>query len=963
MNAAPSEIVTFLFTDIVGSTRHWQCDEQAMRAAMVRHDVMVGCCIERYGGRMVKHLGDGVFAVFGDVVSAARAACCLQEEFAVEEWPTASPLRTRAALHTGSAEARDGDFYGPAVHRSARLVALAHGGQVLASAAAAAELHGLLPEGMGLRDLGPHRLLDLSPAERVFQITGPRMQADFPPILGLEAYPNNLPVHVTTFVGREAQQAEVGRLLEESHLVTITGPGGGGKTRLALQVAAAYVPQFADGVWFVELDHVASPDLVDRTVAEAIGLAGNTGRPWLDVLVDHLAPRQALVVLDNCEHLVAPCAALASRLLRTCPGLRLLATSRELLAVTGEFVYPLAQLAVPDTDRELSVEGVGRVESVRLFVDRAAAVRPGFALDPSNVRSVALICSRLDGIPLAVELAAARVRVLTPRQIVERLDDALGLLAAADRTARPHSLTLRSAVDWSYGLLGPEEQILFARLSAFVGSFGLEAAESVCGSAPVARSCVLDGLTALVDKSLVVARAGEEVMRFRLLEVLREYASARLAEGPDADEVLQRHAAYFSALARDAGVRLKGPEAPTVLALLDADHGNFQAALTRSLDRRAAEPALQLAAGLWRYWRIRGLVAQARAWLERCMALPGTERPTPLLTEVVRGAAALAFDQGDYAGCRRLWEHSRDASREAGDLPGLADTLGNLGNVTLVLCDFDASARYYQESMALMEQLGDERGIAIGLCNLGLLAQRRGSLGEAHGLFADSLTAMRRIGHQPGVAHVLRTLGSLATAMENHDEARACLEESLALSQELGDRRGIAASLNNLADVARRTGDRAHAALRCTESLAIRRELGDRRGVAACLSILALIALDAGDTETATQHFSEALALQRELRDAQGMLESLEGLVRVMAETERPEAVAVLLGVADGIRQATGATARGVERARPEWEARARQALGRAVFEAHKAEGSRLPLDEVELRVLGERPTRAVPPI
>jgi class 3 adenylate cyclase len=483
MPELPTGTVTFLFTDIEGSTRLWEQHPGAMEAALTRHDALAATVIQQHDGSLVKHRGEGdsLFAVFPRATDAVAAAVALQQALRAEPWPDEIPLRVRMALHTGDAAVRDGDYFGAAVNRCARLRAVAHGGQLLLSSATQELVRDSLPEEVGFRDLGEHRLRDLARPERVYQLLHPDLPADFPLLTSLNTLPNNLPQQVTSFVGREKEMAEVRRLLTTTRLLTLTGSGGTGKTRLTLQVAADLLEGDGDGVWLVELAPLADPALVPQAVATALGIREEPGKPLDQTLVEYLRPKRLLLLLDNCEHLLSACAGLAGQILRGCPNVQIMATSREGLNIPGETTYRLPSLSLPDP-RQLpsTVEGLTQYEAVKLFIDRATAAVPSFTVTNQNAPAVAQLCVRLDGIPLAIELAAARVKAMSVEQINGRIADMFRLLTGGSRTALPRQQTLRAAIDWSYDLLSEKEKILLRRLSVFAGGWTLEAVEQVC---------------------------------------------------------------------------------------------------------------------------------------------------------------------------------------------------------------------------------------------------------------------------------------------------------------------------------------------------------------------------------------------------------------------------------------------------------------------------------------------------
>jgi predicted ATPase/class 3 adenylate cyclase len=534
----PSGTVTFLFTDIEGSTRLWERHPEAMRTALARHDALLRQAIESRGGHVFKTVGDAFCAVFSSAPDAARASLDAQRALHAADWDAVGAVRVRMALHTGEADERGGDYFGPALNRVARLLAIGHGGQVLVSSAAEAAIHGALSAEASLRDWGSHRLKDLQEPEHVYQLCAPDLPAEeFPPLRSLQAFANNLPVQATSFIGRERDIAEIQRLLSSARLLTLNGAGGVGKTRLALQAAADLLETYGDGVWLVELAPLADPDLVPQTVAFALGVREEPGRPFTQTLADYLRNKKLLLLLDNCEHLVDACARLADTLLRSCPDLQILATSREALGVPGERTYRLPSLGLPDPARLPPMDVLAQFESVRLFRERAQLHQPAFAVTAANAPALAQVCHRLDGIPLAIELAAARVRSLPVEQIAARLDDRFRLLTGGSRTALPRQQTLRALMDWSYGLLTDGEKTLLRRVSVFSGGWTLEAAETVCAGDGVDDWEILDLLTRLVDKSLIVYEERDGEARYRLLETVRQYAQERLQESGERSAV------------------------------------------------------------------------------------------------------------------------------------------------------------------------------------------------------------------------------------------------------------------------------------------------------------------------------------------------------------------------------------------------------------------------------------------
>jgi predicted ATPase/class 3 adenylate cyclase/DNA-binding CsgD family transcriptional regulator len=829
----PEGTVTFLFTDLEGSTRLLEAHPAVYREAVRRHHALLRGAVEAQGGAVFETVGDAVYAAFARPSAAAAAALAGQLALHREDWGATGPLRVRMGVHLGEVERQGGHYFGAPLYRCARLMGTAHGGQVVLSGPAAALVRDTLAEGASLRDLGEHRLKDLAAPERVFQLGHPELPADFPPLRSLDTLPNNLPLQLTSFVGRARELAAVGEALAAHRLLTLTGPGGTGKTRLALQAAAEVGPAYPDGVWLVELATLADPALVPQAVAAAVGVREEPGRPLTATLADALRPKRTLLLLDNCEHLLDASARLADALLRACPDLRVLATSREALGIGGETAWLVPSLALPDPDRPPPPEALSRYEAVALFVDRALAVQPAFRVTDANAPAVARVCARLDGIPLALELAAAHVRVLPVEQLLGRLEDRFRLLTGGSRTALERHQTLRAAVDWSYALLDARERRLFARLSVFAGGFTLEAAEQVgAGAAPLD---VLDLLTRLVDKSLVVAEEQlDGTARYRLLETLRQYAGQKLAaRAGEAAAVRERHATFYLDLAKAAEPRLLEAEQEVWLHRLAQEHGNLRAALHWSVDGGASDTALRLAGALWRFWSTRGHLGEGRVWLARALDLPAG--PAAARARALTAAGTLAYQQGDYAAADAHYETGLALKRELGDLPGVASSLNGLGNVAALRGEYAVARALFGESLEVRRRLHDRWGIAAALHNLGYVSHQEGDLAAARRYYEESLTAEQELGNRHGVALSLSNLGLVVAEGGDPERARMLGEESLAIFRELGDRAGAAHAFHNLGDLALDQGDLAAAGAHYTACLALWDEVGDRGGVACAL--------------------------------------------------------------------------------------------------------------------------------
>jgi predicted ATPase/class 3 adenylate cyclase len=872
--------LTFVFTDIEGSTRLWEQFPAEMNAALEHHDTLMREIFTACEGTVFKTIGDAFCAVFANATAALRASVEIQHRILQETWELPQELRVRIALHTGEAEARDNDYFGPTLNRVARLLAAAHGGQVLITAATEELVSGNLPQGVLLRDLGEHRLRDLNRPERIFQIIHPELPSEFAALRGLESFSHNLPIQLTSFVGRKAEMDELSQLLSTTRLLTLTGAGGSGKTRIALQVAADHVEHYPDGVWLIELASLTDASLFWPAVASVLGVREEPGRPLRDTISEYLRSKAMMLLLDNCEHLIDACAQCADLLLKTCSNIHIVATSREPLGIPGEVVWRIPALSMPNprqlpTGEEL-VPALLRYEAVNLFAERAIAAQHSFQLTPVNAQSVAEICYRLDGIPLAIELAAARVNVLTPEQISARLADRFRLLTGGSRTALPRQQTLRAAIEWSYELLAPEERTLFNRLAGFSGGFNLESAEIVCAGDGVEDWEVLDIVTRLVNKSLVTTEPEQDQVRYRLLETLRTYGSEQLTKSGETDAVRQRHLEHFLEFAQQGASLLMGPQQPVWLARIQTDYDNLRSALDWAMDYDPVT-GLKLANALGRFWEIRGLWSEGRDWLERSLSLASV-LPGDLRADALVAAGRLAWYQGDYEWARTLLTGGLGLHREAGDLRGTANALNNLGIIAYAQGQYKEASALYEECLAIWRELQDDMGIARALGNLGLIASEQGESAQAREFYAECLILFRKRGDRSGISKVLHNLGMVATAQGDYESAKNYYEESLEIKRELGDRFGIAITLGNLGNLVMHTGDMESSIALHHESLTIRRELGDKRGVAASLDSLGTLSHIQGDYQTARAFADESLDLRRELGDKPGIGMSLHHL-------------------------------------------------------------------------------------
>jgi predicted ATPase/class 3 adenylate cyclase len=906
--APPSGTVTFLFTDIEGSSRMWEESPATMRAALARHDEILRSVIEANGGHVFKTVGDAFCAAFPTAPEALEVALAAQRALLVDrDWIEAGPPLVRMALHTGSAEERDGDYFGPPLNRVARLLSAAHGGQTLLSLPAQELVRDQLPVDAQLRDLGDHRLKDLARPERVFELLAPDLPAGFPPLRTLESRPNNLPMQPTLLVGREREVGEVrGRILApEVRLLTLTGPGGTGKTRLALQAAADLLEEFVDGVFFVALATISDPTLVVPTVAQALGVRESGDRPLTEGVRDYLKDKRLLLVLDNFEQVLE--AAPMSGELLSAPQVKVLATSRIPLGVYGEHEYTVPPLSVPDTKRLPGLEALSHYEAVRLFIERATAAKADFAVTSENAPAVAEICARLDGLPLAIELAAARVKLLPPRAMLGRLGRRLKLLTGGARDLPERQRTLRGAIEWSHALLDEGEKTLFARMAVFSGGRTLDAIEAVCDAGGDLPLDTFEGVSSLLDKSLLRQEEGPEgEPRFVMLETIHEYARERLQDSGEAEEIGRAHIRYFLALAEEAAPELTGADQVSWMDRLEAEHDNFRAALSRSLEPGDAESALRIGGALWRFWNVRGHFSEGRHWLGTGLS-GGGAAPVGVRGEASLGLGYLELRQGDYV-------------RAVEDL---------------------------EASLSLYREVGDRRGEAYALCFLGWIALDRSDLQRAEALLEESLALSRAAGTARDVSVALNALAMLNVYRGDYARASAMQEESLSLAREASDVQYIAILAYNTGFAAAITGEYERAEALVRESQELFREVGDRGMAPLANSRLGFLALSRNDPDRAEELCVEAISELQEQAQTPGMDFALDVLASVAAARGGIRRAARLWGGVAGYREATGAPWLLEERAiiEPRIDA-ARSRLEEAVWQEEWEKGRSMTLDQ-----------------
>lgn len=830
MPAAPTGTPTFLFTDIAGSTRLWEKFPNQMGAALARHDAIVRNAVESHRGYVFKTVGDAFCAAFHTPREALEAAIRAQRSLRSEEWTTVEPINARMGIHTGTAEHRDGDYFGGTLNRTARIEAAAHGGQILVSQITYELLRDDFLDGIGFKSLGNHRLRNLDRPEHLFQVVAPPLPDNFPPPRSLEVLPNNLPAQSTSFVGREREIDQIRRLLEKTRLLTLTGTGGTGKTRLSLELGAQLIDQFPDGVWLVELAQITEPDRAVEVTAAAVGAHGEPGRPLRETLIQFLRGKKLLLLLDNCEHIQAAAARLALDLLRAGRELKILATSRHSLGIPGETTFPVPPLAMLDLELEpltgpdLAAR-LSQYEAVKLFIDRAVLVRPDFAVTNANAPALAEICSRLDGIPLAIELAAARVRVLDLQQIASRLDDRFRLLRTGPQSVnQPHQQTLQALIDWSHDLLSEKERILFRRLSAFVGGRTLEALEEAASGDGIDELEVLDLLQQLVEKSLVnVEQARDGTSRYTMIESVWQYARDKLEASEEFNALRDRHLTYFLKFAQQAAPHLEGADQKAWLDRCQLEIFNFRFAFEWAIRSRKTEAGYRLTIAIHRFLEIRGNLDEARDLVRDLTALPDGDVPASGRAEFRLTAGELAWAADRYVEARQLYLNAESIYQSIGDAPGAALTGGLLGFLDRGDGELEAAQRRFEQAVTIGRQHGQTFLEALGLSGLGSIALDRGDLQAARDLKEQGLTLYKKLQDHWVIGLILWGIVHVAIAQKDYARARSALEEWTAITRELGNQWMLPHILACHAELALETSQ-ARRAVRCLGASEVLRE-------------------------------------------------------------------------------------------------------------------------------------------
>jgi predicted ATPase/class 3 adenylate cyclase len=845
----PSGTITFLFTDIEGSSERWESHPAAMRVAVSRHEAMMRAAIARHSGYIFKTVGDAFCAAFRTPRAAFEAAIAAQRALHDEKFADIGGLSVRMGLHTGVAEERDGDYFGPVVNRTARLMSIGHGGQVLLSSAVKALVADEPLDGVSIVDLGERRLKDLSLPEHVWQATIAGLESVFPALRSLDARPNNLPVQPNPLLGRERDLAAVKTLLASHRLLTLSGSGGVGKTRLALEAGADLIDRYGHGVWFVDLAPIADDGLVSSVVARALEI-NHTGDTGNESILRILKRRELLLILDNCEHLLDAIAPLADSILKTCPNVRLLATSRQSLGITGEVVHRLPSLAVPDLPIAVIAKDARSYGAIALFTERARAADTRFELSDDTAPIVAGICRRLDGIPLALELAAARVKVLSIPNLAQRLDERFKLLTGGSRTALPRQKTLAALIEWSYNLLTVTEQTFFNRLAIFAGNFSLDAATVVCAGGDIGADDVLDLLSSLADKSLILADTDGERERYRLLESTGAYAIEKLTASGERDLLARCHAEYFRGGAHVSDARRGRGSILAWLARVEPDLDNYRAALDWTLKQNNdAALGASIAGELDRLWAARGLAVEGRYWLRLAIERLNESDQPRLVALAWLNLAWLVAGKHKYEASA----HALKIYESLGDVRGANRARRTLAGALYQLGRVDEAVEMNLHALAALREAGYEFDAALCVAQQAILEEIRGDFRAGRELGAQAISLFDALGYEQGASSTRGNLALLEFADGHPDRALTLTNEALEFHQQLNHAEFIATGYTNAAVYRIALGDFTGARTAAREGLRVARLVQVSLLSASALQHLALLAALESDAQNAAR--------------------------------------------------------------------------------------------------------------
>ena len=875
MTIPPSGIVTFLFTDIEGSTKLAQKYAGKMHNILLDHENIFRKIISENNGYTFKSIGDAFCCAFEDSADAVIAACQIQ--MMLNNGKTNdTDLKVRIGIHSGEAEWIGRDYSGYlTLARSNRVMSAAYGGQIILSKDVYTSAKSKTPSEISYRDLGQRRLKDLIHPVHLYQVLSEGLKEDFPPLKTLDLRPNNLPVQLTSFIGRENEINEIKSLISETHLLTLTGAGGSGKTRLALQAGAELLSDFANGVFLAELASLSDPLTINTEIASVLEINPDGKKDINSVLIDYLKEKELMIILDNCEHLVKECAELTDILLKSCPKLKILASSREPLHSIGELIYKVPVLSLPDVNSELDFESITRFESVRLFTERANAVNVKFKITADNFRIIGQLCHELDGIPLAIELAAARVKILPVDKILERLKNRFNLLTGGKRTSLPRQQTLKAMIDWSYDLLSEKEKILFLRLSVFNGGCTLEAAEKICQDNNLEESEILDLISNLTDKSLLKVYESEYNIRYTMLETIRQYGSYKSAESENSSALKAKYCEYYYKFTENSEEKLRGSGQREWLIRIKDDYENIRECIRASLENDSTL-AMKFCSALGKFWEVQSYFSEGLEYIDRAMKNLNSEDPE-LTGKGLYWKGFFLIQKGKYKDSGIFLEKCVELFSEVKSKDWEARSLLALGVMNLYISDYEKLNFYYEKSLAIAKEIKNEAYIAANLQLLASALMQQSRYDEAREKFEESLALFRKLNDYVNQAKIIGNIGLLEYWLLNYNKAVSYYEESLSLRKDLNDKQGIAIALNNLGAVYYMQGYHDKAQQLLEESLKIARELGDIRISVFPLSTIGLIETEYKRYSESMKLFGEVISISKELNDKYSLAKGFDG--------------------------------------------------------------------------------------
>lgn len=857
-----------------------------MQDVLRKHNLILNNAVESNNGFVFKTVGDAFCCAFQNAEEALKAAVKAQELLSEESWGL-TPVKVRMGIHSGYSEWSGIDYMGYiTLARTARIMSAANGEQIIISEKTLELAKEKIQDKISFRDLGIRRLKDVIKPIKLFQVISPELRAEFPPLKTLDARPNNLPLQLTSFIGREEVISEVKSLFTQTRLLTITGTGGSGKTRLALQTGADMIDDFANGVFITELAPVKDPDLLVQTILNSLGVKEEAGKSPQETLTIYIKGKSIMIILDNCEHLINECADTVETLLSKSQKLKIIATSREALNCLGEQTYKLPPMLLPDPSSNTAPEMLTKYESIRLFIERALSVNTNFRLNENNAQALAEICNRLDGIPLAIELAAARINLLSVEKIHERLDNRFNLLTGGKRTALPRQQTLKALIDWSYDLLSEIEKKLWNRLSVFNGGWTLEAAEEICSDDKTNKSEILDLLGQLIEKSII--SYDDMNARYKMLETIKDYGEEKLNQDNESAKIFSRHLDYYTEFSESAEPIIEQSEGVIWLDKLENDHINLQSAIEWSMNNMEKEKGARIAIALGRFWIIRGHLTTGKRLLENILRnLDGLSKK--LTAQVYSHTGSLLTFQGEYEEAQNFFDKGLILQREIKDKSGIAYSLSGLGNVLFATGNYDYAKGYFLESLGIYREIGYKIRIASILNNLGNLEYNQGNNEPAKKYYEESIAYCHELGNKNIIVAPLLNLGSIFREEEKYEHAKEYFLESLNISREQVNKRGIAHSLHNLAQVECELGNNDSAVNLLNECMVLSEEIGDKREIATSLLGLGISDLLVGNYSQAQKYLEKAHALRKKMKDKTGIIVCLNLLAALFFLTGKKE--------------------------------------------------------------------------